>query len=77
MRSFRLLLAMFALICGMLGSPAHVEARGAGIEWEILNQEVMRLHQAGQYDRAALVAKKALEVAEKTRAPTTPMWPRA
>ena len=40
-------------------------AQGAGIEWEILNQEVKSLYQQGQYDRAVVVAKKALEVAEK------------
>ena len=36
-----------------------------GIEWEILNKEVVALYQQGQYDRAVIVAKKAIEVAEK------------
>jgi tetratricopeptide (TPR) repeat protein len=39
--------------------------QGAGKKWDILNQEVMSLYQKGQYDRAVIVAKKALEVAEK------------
>jgi hypothetical protein len=31
-------------------------------EWEVLNEEVMSLHQKGQYDRAVVVANKALAV---------------
>ena len=42
-----------------------VLGQGAGIEWEILNEEALDLQRAGRYDRALLVAKKALEVAEK------------
>ena len=44
-------------------------AQGAGIEWEILNQEVMGLIRGGEYDRGVVVAKKALEVAEKNVGP--------
>ena len=40
-----------------------------GIEWETLNQEVMDLYRAGRYDRAVVVAKKALEVAERNVGP--------
>ena len=47
-----------------LATPA-VPERGAGVEWEILNKEALRLWRAGEYDRAVIVAKKALEVAEK------------
>jgi tetratricopeptide (TPR) repeat protein len=39
------------------------------IEWETLNQEVMDLYRAGRYDRAVVVAKKALEVAERSVGP--------
>ena len=45
--------------------PSAAYAQGAGIEWDILNQEVMELYQAGKYDRAVVVAQKALEVAEQ------------
>ncbi|MDR4498412.1 MAG: tetratricopeptide repeat protein [Candidatus Scalindua sp.] len=48
----------------LLATPL-VFAQGAGIEWEILNQEVMDLYRTGKYGRAVVVAKKALEVAEK------------
>lgn len=48
------------------------DARGAGIEWEILNQEVMELRQAGKYDRAVLLAHKALQVAEQNVGPDHP-----
>ena len=40
-------------------------AQGAGLEWEILNEEVKELYRTGKYDRAVAVAKKALEVAEE------------
>ena len=40
-----------------------------GIEWEKLNKEVTDLFRAGKYDRAVVVAKKALEVAEKAFGP--------
>ncbi len=47
-------------------------AQGAGIEWEILNQEVIGLTRGGEYDRGVVVAKKALEVAEKNVGPNHP-----
>jgi|GEM_PF-3023885 len=36
------------------------------VEWEVLNEEAKSLYQKGEYDRAAVVEKKALDVAEKT-----------
>jgi tetratricopeptide (TPR) repeat protein len=57
-------LAIISLV--FLGAaPSLVQAQGAGIEWEILTQEVQKLYRAGKYDRAALLAQKALEVAEQ------------
>ncbi len=47
-------------------------ARGAGIEWETLNQEAMELYRAGQYARALRLAQAALEVAEKNVGPNHP-----
>ena len=38
----------------------------------LLNQEVIELYRAGKYDRAEIVAKKALEVAEKNVGPDHP-----
>ena len=49
-----------------------VFAQGAGVEWDILNQEVTELYRTGKYDRAVVVAKKALEVAEKNVGPNHP-----
>jgi len=40
-----------------------VYADGAGIEWDILNQEANDLSQRGEYARAVVVAKEALDVA--------------
>lgn len=56
----------------LLSSTPDVFAKGAGTEWEILNQEVMELTRTGRYDRAVVVAKKALEVAEKNVGPNHP-----
>ena len=44
----------------------------AGTEWDILNQEVTELYRTGRYGRAVVVAKKALEVAEKSIGPNPP-----
>ena len=59
-----------ATVLWLTAAPAY--AQGAGIEWETLNQEVTDLYRAGQYDRAVVVAKKALEVAEKDVGPNHP-----
>ena len=40
-------------------------AEGAGIAWDVLNDEVVELLRTGKYDRGVAVAKKALEVAEQ------------
>jgi tetratricopeptide (TPR) repeat protein len=56
----------------LLGSTSGAFAKGAGTEWNILNQEVMELHRTGRYDRAVVVAKKALEVARKNVGPDHP-----
>ena len=61
-----------ALLMILLSAVPQVFAQGAGIEWETLNQEVRSLYQNGQYDRAVVVAKKALEVAEKNVGPDHP-----
>ncbi len=60
---------MLAARCG-IGRTGF--SQGAGIEWELLNEEVMALYQKGDYDRAVVVAKKALEVAEKNVGPNHP-----
>ncbi|PJB96305.1 MAG: hypothetical protein CO080_03560, partial [Nitrospirae bacterium CG_4_9_14_0_8_um_filter_70_14] len=59
-----------ATVLWLTAAPAYVQ--GASIEWETLNQEVTDLYRAGQYDRAVVVAKKALEVAEKDVGPNHP-----
>lgn len=48
---------LFLLSCGS-GMPVHAQ----GIEWETLNDEAMTLYRQGRYDRAVVVAKKALQV---------------
>ena len=56
----------------LLLATSHVFALGAGTEWDALNQEFIELYETAQYDRAAIVAKKALEVAEKNVGPYHP-----
>ena len=51
---------------------AAASAHAQGIEWETLNDEVMSLYRQGQYERAVVVAKKALEVAEEAVGPDHP-----
>jgi len=45
----------------ILAAPAGAQ----GIEWKTLNDEVNSIHAAGNYDRAVVVATKALAVAKK------------
>ena len=47
-------------------------ARAQESEWETLNAEMMSLYKQGRYDRALVVAKKALEVAEQAVGPNHP-----
>ena len=58
---------VFLILLFLFGATASAHAQG--IEWETLNDEVMSLYRQGQYDRAVVVAKKALEVAEKAVGP--------
>ena len=55
-------------IAALLSAPS-VFAEGAGIEWDILNDEVLELYRTGQYARAVAVDKKALKVAEEIVGP--------
>ena len=58
------ILFLCVVLAGCCATPALAE--GAGIEWDILNQEVIELRRTGKYDRGVVVAKKALEVAENS-----------
>ena len=54
------LAVLFSLICA---SPIY--AQGAGSEWDKLNQESLKLSQELKFDAAIVVAKQAVEVAER------------
>jgi len=58
-------------LAALLSAPS-VCAQGAGIEWDILNDEVKELYRTGQYARAVVVGKKALKVAEEIVGPDHP-----
>ena len=58
-------------IAALLSAPS-VFGQGAGIEWDILNDEVKELYRTGQYARAVVVGKKALKVAEEIVGPDHP-----
>jgi len=62
MKNIKLLPFVFA---SLITTPLLVYAQGAGIEWDTLNKRVLELYRKGQYDRAIVLAKKALEVAEE------------
>ena len=60
-----------AFLLLLLATPP-VFAQDAGKDWDALNKEVLELYRTGKYDRAVVVAKKALEVAEKSLGPNHP-----
>ncbi|NQU76617.1 MAG: tetratricopeptide repeat protein, partial [Planctomycetes bacterium] len=49
-----------------------ISAHAQGSELETLNDEVISLYRQGRYDRAVVVAKKALQVAEQAVGPDHP-----
>ncbi|MEK6742204.1 MAG: tetratricopeptide repeat protein [Nitrospirota bacterium] len=60
---------MIALLLLLLAFGTGVPAYAQGTEWDMLNAEVMSLYKQGHYDRAIVVAKKALQVAEQAVSP--------
>ena len=68
-RMNRLLLALLPLL---LAFGAGAAGCGQGDEWKTLDAEAMSLYRQGHCDRAIVVAKKALEVAEKALGPDHP-----
>ena len=65
----RLMTALLLLLLAFgTGAPAFSE----GTKWKTVNDEVMSLYRQGSYDRAIVVAKKALQVAEQTFGPIHP-----
>ena len=53
-------------------SAPSARAEGAGIEWDILNEEVLELYRTAEYDQGVIVAKQALSVAESNVGPDHP-----
>ena len=54
--------ALLFLLAFGAGTAVHAQ----GTEWETLNEEVGSLYKQGHYDRAVVVAKKALAFAEES-----------
>jgi len=61
-----------AAIVLLLAWTTLVHASDAGIEWDILNKEAIELYLQGRYERAIVVAGKALEVANDNVGPDHP-----
>ncbi len=61
-----------AFLLLLLAFGTSVPAFSQGIKWETVNEEVMSLYRQGSYDRAIVVAKKALQVAEQAFGPIHP-----
>ena len=70
--SLKYILTIVAALLLLLPVTSCVSEQGAGSEWKILNREFASLYQQGQYDSAVVVAKKALEIAEKNVGPDHP-----
>jgi len=66
------ILAIATAFLLLLPATLPMFAQGAGNEWDNLYNEFMELYRTGKYDRALIVAKKALEVAEKNVGPDHP-----
>ncbi len=69
MAGARLRIALIVCSSIILLAPA---VHAQNIEWETLNDEVKSLHEQGRYERAVVVAKKALYVAERSFGPDHP-----
>ena len=63
------ILAIATAFLLLLPATLPMFAQGAGVEWKKLSKEVVELYRTGKYDRAEIVAKKALEIAEKNVGP--------
>ena len=66
------LLAIITTFLLLLLTTPLVFSQGTDIEWNNLNQEFKELYRTGEYGRAVVVAKKALEIAEKNVGPNHP-----
>ena len=65
----RICYAFVSIWCALaLSQPAAAQSD----EWKSLIQEAGTLHRQGQYDRAVVLAKKALEIAERDLGPEHP-----
>lgn len=62
--------AVIAIAALILVTTSPVYAQGP--EWETLAKEAEELYRTGKYERAVVVAKTALEVAEKNAGPNHP-----
>ncbi|MGD1000805.1 MAG: tetratricopeptide repeat protein [Candidatus Brocadiia bacterium] len=60
---------LLVLVAFLTGTPAFAQDNE---EWKKLNDEASLLFQQGKYERGVEVAKKALEIAEKTKGPDDP-----
>ncbi len=66
------LLTCTAALLLLLQATPPVFAQDSGSEWNILMQEAVELNRTGEYDRGVVIARKALEVAEKNDGPDHP-----
>ncbi|MER0205013.1 MAG: tetratricopeptide repeat protein, partial [Nitrosomonas sp.] len=64
MKAARTLLLILGLLFGLTA-----ETQAQSSELEALNEQVNTLYQQGKYDEAIEIAKKALDIAEKTLGP--------
>ena len=63
---------MTALAALLLMLSTGTTAYTQGTAWKTLNDDAMALYKQGHYDRAVVVAKEALQVAEQAHGPDHP-----
>ena len=68
----KFLLTCTAAFLLLLQAIPPVFAQGSSSEWDILMQEAVELDRTGEYDRGVVIARKALEAAEKNDGPDHP-----
>ncbi len=74
MKHLLIILALVWIWGGTLSAVVNAQGagQGAGTEWRLLNEEAVKLYRAGKYDRAVILARKALQVAEQNVGPDHP-----
>ena len=67
-------LGILVVIIGIFLMACSPSPNAKSKKWEDFTKEFQTLYSEGQYDKAGVVAKKALALAEKDLGRTIPLW---